>query len=81
MIVDKDIAVSNRKKVDIVNELRQKKFRPFPKVSKAKASGETEDALEEEEAEAEADGAEGDYDYLLGMAIWSLTREKVRFMS
>jgi DNA topoisomerase II len=75
MIVDKQLVVSNRKKDDIVAELRQKGFRPFPKVSKAKAAGETEDLAEDEEQEVI--GASSDYDYLLGMAIWSLTREKV----
>lgn len=73
MIVDKQISVSNRKKADIVVELREKEFRPFPKVSKARASGEAEEVDEEEEP-----GADSDYDYLLGMAIWSLTKEKVR---
>ena len=77
MIVNKELVVSNRKKADIVAELRQKNFRPFPKVAKAKAAGENEDA-EEDEPE-EASGTSTDYDYLLGMPIWSLTREKVRF--
>jgi DNA topoisomerase-2 len=75
MIVDKQLSVSNRKKSDIVVELRKKEFRPFPKVSKAKDSGETEDVVEDEE---EVHGSDSDYDYLLGMAIWSLTKEKVR---
>ena len=79
MIVSKELVVSNRKKADIVEELRQKKFRPFPKVAKAKAAGETEDVEENDEAEeAAASGTSTDYDYLLGMAIWSLTKEKVR---
>jgi hypothetical protein len=39
MIVDKQLSVSNRKKADIVAELRKKEFRPFPKVSKAKDQG------------------------------------------
>jgi DNA topoisomerase-2 len=73
MIINKELVVSNRKKSDIVAELREKSFRPFPKVSKAKAAGETEEAFEEEEST----GVDSDYDYLLGMAIWSLTREKV----
>ncbi|KAI9452414.1 DNA topoisomerase [Lactarius psammicola] len=75
MIVNKELVVSNRKKADIVVELRRKNFRPFPKVAKAKAAGENEDA-EEEEPEA-ASGTSTDYDYLLGMAIWSLTKEKI----
>ena len=75
MIVDKQLVVSNRKKADIVSDLRKHKFRPFPK-GKDKASGETEPAAEEEEEE-ESGESDTDYDYLLGMAIWSLTKEKV----
>ncbi|KAN0138695.1 type II DNA topoisomerase [Lactarius tabidus] len=75
MIVNKELVVSNRKKADLVAELRQKDFRPFPKVAKAKAAGENEDA-EEDEPEA-VSGTSTDYDYLLGMPIWSLTREKI----
>lgn len=77
MIVDKQLVVSNRKKADIVNDLRKHKFRPFPKVAKAAASGETEPVVEEEEEDEGDNGADSDYDYLLGMAIWSLTKEKV----
>lgn len=35
MIIDKELIVNNRKKADIVAELRKKQFRPFPKVAKA----------------------------------------------
>ena len=78
MIVDKQLSVSNRRKADIVQELRKKQFRPFPKASKAKAAGETEDVVEDEDAESE--GELSDYDYLLGMAIWSLTKEKASLL-
>ncbi|KIJ60083.1 hypothetical protein HYDPIDRAFT_177534 [Hydnomerulius pinastri MD-312] len=81
MIVDKELVVSNRKKVDLMAELRRLKFRPFPKVPKAKAkAGENDDVLDrEEEEEAEDEGVAGstDYDYLLGMPIYSLTKEKI----
>jgi DNA topoisomerase-2 len=77
MIVDKKIVVSNRKKADIVAELRKKDFRPFPKVSEAKEAGEGEEVVEA----VEDSGSLADYDYLLGMAIWSLTREKVMIIS
>ena len=88
MIIDRELVVSNRRKADIVAELRKKDFRPFSKVAKAKAAGETEDVVEEEngddEDDDEAGGSSGkaaaaitDFDYLLGMAIWSLTKEKV----
>ncbi|KAJ7451128.1 DNA topoisomerase II [Mycena latifolia] len=73
MIVDRELVISNRKKADIIVDLKKHKFRPFPKVSKAKEAGEEEEALEDE---AETSNA-GDYDYLLGMAISSLTKEKI----
>ncbi|CAE6454249.1 unnamed protein product [Rhizoctonia solani] len=75
MIIKKELVVSNKKKAELCTELRKLNFRPFPKVRKAKESGENEDAMEEEEEQPI--GANSDYDYLLGMAIWSLTREKV----
>ncbi|KAI0706215.1 DNA topoisomerase [Cytidiella melzeri] len=79
MIVTKELVVSGRKKVDIVTELRKKDFRPFPKIAKAKAAGETEDVLEDEDEEEEEKAGKGinDYDYLLQMAISSLTKEKI----
>lgn len=72
MIVDKQLVVSNKKKNVLEDELRELKFKPFPKTKKAKEAGENEDVMEEQD-----EGKAGDYDYLLGMAIWSLTREKV----
>jgi DNA topoisomerase-2 len=75
MIVDKELVVSNRKKADIVAELRKLRFRPFPKVTSAKVN-ENEEKVDEDEDEEEL-GNDSDYDYLLGMAIWSLTKEKV----
>ncbi|KAG6373110.1 DNA topoisomerase II [Boletus reticuloceps] len=82
MIIEKELVVSNRKKTDIMADLRKLKFRPFPKVAKAKAAGETEDVImPDEDDEQAAEGVPGstDYDYLLGMPIWSLTKEKVYF--
>ncbi|KAI0791794.1 DNA topoisomerase [Abortiporus biennis] len=79
MIVNKELVINNRKKADIVAELRKLEFRPFPKIVKAKAAGETEEVLEQEEEEEEEKetGTTSDYDYLLGMAISSLTKEKI----
>nr|GAT45321.1 DNA topoisomerase II [Mycena chlorophos] len=83
MIVDGELVVSKRKKADIVVDLRKHKFRPFPKLKKAKEAGEDEPVLEQEHESDDEDEARGppgttpsDYDYLLGMAIASLTKEK-----
>ncbi|KAF8604983.1 DNA topoisomerase II [Ceratobasidium sp. AG-I] len=75
MIIKKELVVSNKKKADLCTELRKLEFRPFPKVRKAKEAGEDEGAQDDEDEQPV--GASSDYDYLLGMAIWSLTREKV----
>ena len=81
MIVEKELVVSNRKKADIVSELRRKEFKPFPKVAQAKEAGETADVVEEEpEAPTVNNESNSDFDYLLGMAIWNLTKEKVRML-
>lgn len=79
MIVSKELVVSSRKKADVIADLRKKDFRPFPKISKAKAAGETEEVVDEGEEEEEDDSnGQHDYDYLLNMAISSLTKERVR---
>lgn len=77
MIVDKKLNVSNRKKADIVAELRKLEFTPFPKKASAKAAGETAPTVDDPDEEEDVGSGMGDYDYLLGMAIWSLTKEKI----
>ncbi|ORY13026.1 DNA topoisomerase [Clohesyomyces aquaticus] len=79
MIIDGKLIVSKKKKAVLVAELQKLGFRPFPKVAEAKKAGEQEEVLEDEDSEGQEAGA-NDYDYLLGMAIWSLTQEKVAKM-
>ncbi|CED85182.1 dna topoisomerase ii [Phaffia rhodozyma] len=73
MCIDGELVISNRKTAAIVDELRKLKFRPFPIKGAAREAGEDEDVLDEED-----DGLASDYNYLLGMAIRSLTAEKVQ---
>ncbi|KAF8523124.1 DNA topoisomerase II [Hysterangium stoloniferum] len=77
MIIKKELVVSGRKKVDLVAELRKRDFKAFPKIQKAKLSGETEEAAEDEDEVDNKNNGSTDFDYLLGMPIWSLTHEKV----
>ncbi|EEB88553.1 hypothetical protein MPER_13552, partial [Moniliophthora perniciosa FA553] len=78
MIVDKKLSVSGRKKADIVVDLRAHKFRPFPR-KKVKATADQDEAEENDAiAEEEEQGGDTNYNYLLRMPIWNLTREKVR---
>lgn len=84
-VVSGEIIVNNRKKGDLVEELKQRGFTPFPKKSKpveaavAGAIDGTEDAEESSDAPAPSStfipGSE--YDYLLSLAIAALTLEKV----
>ncbi|KAK9236641.1 DNA topoisomerase [Lipomyces kononenkoae] len=81
LIIDKHLTVSNRKRAELVMELKKLKF---PPISKTKKFGPLEDdeALPDTTDENESDAEESSnidlssYDYLLGMPIWSLTRER-----
>ncbi|XAR54371.1 DNA topoisomerase (ATP-hydrolyzing) [Bertholletia excelsa] len=82
-VVKGEIIVSNRKRAELLLELRDKGFTPFPKKTKGvdvAVAGATEDAGESEETpDMGIKGVKaGDYEYLLSMAIGTLTLEKVQ---
>ena len=78
MIIDGDLVVSKKKKNALVSELKGHGFKPFPKVAEAVKAGEEEPVVEEEgEDSQDSETLSNAYDYLLGMAIWSLTQERV----
>lgn len=81
-VVNGEIVVNNRKRTDLLLELRQKGFTPFPKNSKsieAVVAGATDETEESEENPEVVNGVQSiDYDYLLLMAIGTLTLEKVQ---
>ncbi|KAK7541834.1 DNA topoisomerase 2 [Phyllosticta citricarpa] len=76
MIIDNKLVVSKKKKLVIVAELKKLGFDPISK-NEAKNQGEGEDVVDEEDSEEDKEPGSNDYDYLLGMAIWSLTQERV----
>ncbi|KAL0873030.1 hypothetical protein Bca101_022735 [Brassica carinata] len=86
-VVSGEIVVNNRKKSDLVQELRQKGFTPFPKKAKpveAAVAGATDTAEEESEETSDVPASRStfisgsEYDYLLSLAIATLTLEKVQ---
>lgn len=84
MIIRKELIVANRKKAAIVADLRKHDFRAFPKVIKVKVVGADDDQEGEgnDDDETEFPDNSTDFDYLLKMAIWNLTQEKVsKFLS
>lgn len=83
MIVEGELKVLNRKRMELVQTLRQLKFPGIGKdgvVHEVEEAGEAEEAddveMEEEEEGAPPPVVVSQYDYLLGMAIWLLTRER-----
>ncbi|XP_047341634.1 DNA topoisomerase 2 [Impatiens glandulifera] len=80
-VVRGEIIVSNRKTKELVLELKQKGFTPFPKKSN---NDESREVIETDETEESLDAVDindvkiGDYDYLLSLTIGTLTLEKVQ---
>lgn len=67
-----ELVVSNRKKVELLQNLQERGYEMFDKTEK---SQENEEEVDEEEEASTATLSKG-YEYLLGMKIWSLTYEK-----
>ncbi|EEP78152.1 DNA topoisomerase 2 [Uncinocarpus reesii 1704] len=78
MIIDGKLVIAKKPKAKLMQELKEKAFKPFPKGVDAAKEGEDEPTVENDESEEEEkkSGSDG-YDYLLGMALWSLTQERV----
>lgn len=82
-VVKGEIVVNNRKRAELLLELKLKGFTPFPRKSKTSepivAGTENHEGEDANESEETIKGVKaGDYEYLLSMAIGSLTLEKVQ---
>jgi len=88
LVVSGELELRKRKKADLLKDLKQRGFKPMSEldaIMKAggatcadEAEGTTSDPAAVQGATGEAAAAEKtDYDYLLGMNLWSLTYEKV----
>ena len=83
-VVAGQLKIGGRKKAELVQQLQKDGYAAFEPPAKKKAASAEEDD-EEEEAKGEAAPGEADakgrgYDYLLGMALWSLTHERVEVL-
>ena len=81
-VIDGHLVISNRKKNDLLNDLKRMNFRSFIPASLLKdKSLAALDRMDEEEDHFHTSIGTSDldkgYEYLLGMKIWSLTQEKV----
>ena len=74
-----ELVVSNRKRLVLLKDLQDRGYELFPKDPKKASNGDADEENEEDESEddtaSDAELAKG-YEYLLGLKIWSLTKEK-----
>lgn len=75
-VIQGSLVVSNRKKNELLLDLKKRNFRPFWDKIKAQEDQTAENEQDEEAIDNTNDLDKG-YDYLLGMKLWSLTQEKV----
>jgi DNA topoisomerase-2 len=70
MIIDGKLVISKKKKIDLIAELKQKGFKPIPKVAQAQKNGEMAPLVEdEEESEEDVEIGSNAYDYLLSVSF------------
>merc|ERR1719293_267158 len=79
MVVEGELEIRKKKKADLLKELQKKGFKTMSELDAILESDDINSSEpEEKEGAAGDDEAEKtDYDYLLGMNLWSLTYEKV----
>ncbi|KAK3374445.1 DNA topoisomerase [Lasiosphaeria ovina] len=75
-IIENKLVVSKKKKSVLVAELRDRGFEAFPPKEVDKRAKAAEEDVEDADEDDGNFGAR-DYDYLLSMAIWSLTLERL----
>lgn len=76
-VINNKIIVSNRKKSELLLELKSYGFKVFQETIEAN----NDNSLEDNTSKSNDTYLEKGYDYLLGMKIWSLTQEKVQELS
>ncbi|KAK5069899.1 DNA topoisomerase 2 [Lithohypha guttulata] len=81
LIIENKLVISRKKKSVLIAELKKLGFDAFPKKEDASKAGELEKLVDEAEDDDNDQNDEtlqaSSYDYLLGMALWSLTQERV----
>ncbi|WEW62013.1 DNA topoisomerase 2 [Emydomyces testavorans] len=77
MIIDGKLVISKKPKVKLIQELKEKGFKPIPKAADPAKQGEDQPTVEDDESEEDKELGSDVYDYLLGMPFWSLTQERV----
>ena len=74
-VISGKLIISNRKKADLLNELKSSGYKTFVENWSVET---TPEGVEETVSESDIDRG---YNYLLGMKIWSLTQERVAMLA
>jgi len=78
LVIEEKLKVKNRKREQLIEDLRKNNFRTFYEITDG------DDLEDQEEGDNQEPGAQkkkkrsGGWDYLLGMPLWSLTKERVQ---
>jgi len=75
-VCDGELKISNRKRSDLLAQLVKMGFETFQKEDTKKKAGDDDEESDDEEETSDAELVKG-FEYLLGMKLWSLTKEKV----
>ncbi|VDL96499.1 unnamed protein product [Schistocephalus solidus] len=71
------ISIENRAKRDLIRLLKEHNYEPDPVHAWKESAGEGEEEDSEEQGgDASTSSAAADYNYILGMPLWSLTKER-----
>lgn len=74
--IENKITIENRKKVEMIKTLQDRGYDSDPVKAWKESQKNIDKDKEESDSEDETTKSGPDYDYLLGMTLWSLTREK-----
>lgn len=74
-VIRGEMVIANRKKLDLVADLKQRGFQSFVEKKAVAAAADEADATTDDADPADCDD---DYNYLLSMKLWSLTMERAR---
>jgi DNA topoisomerase-2 len=86
-VIKGELVVAQRKKADLIAQLRRDKYAPFPPESQKKTADDSDSDDDDNDVDASVrprggdddgeTGTDADFNYLLSMALWSLTAERV----
>jgi DNA topoisomerase-2 len=79
-VIKGELVVAQRKKTELIAQLRRDKYAAFPPDSAKKAADDDDSSSSgggDDDSDSDVEESDADYNYLLSMALWALTHERV----